>query len=162
MPSPQPAQAASAPQAPPHGASFIAPRPVEPTREPQVVRNDLRPLAESVATAAASVPQQQPEKRDERRRGPSLFERVTGTGRARELRQQQAAAAAAAPAPVPAPVQPPLVPAPAPAPAPAAAQPGAPAQQPRLGGLDPTERIPTSRQEEDLLDIPAFLRRQAN
>jgi cell division protein FtsZ len=155
-----------------HAASFIAPRPVEPTREPPVVRNDLRPLAESVAAAAESAPPQREEKREERRRGPSLFERVTGTGRARELRQQQAAppatapvmVPAAAPAPVqPAPVQPALMAAPVPAPAPAPAPvPAAAAQQPRLGGLDPTDRIPTSRQEEDLLDIPAFLRRQAN
>ena len=34
--------------------------------------------------------------------------------------------------------------------------------QPRLSGLDPAERIGHSQAEEDLLDIPAFLRRQAN
>jgi cell division protein FtsZ len=34
--------------------------------------------------------------------------------------------------------------------------------QPRLSGLDPKDRLATSRAEEDLLDIPAFLRRQAN
>ena len=33
---------------------------------------------------------------------------------------------------------------------------------PRLGGLSAGERLPTSQTEEDLLDIPAFLRRQAN
>ena len=33
---------------------------------------------------------------------------------------------------------------------------------PRLGGLSTTERLPSSQTEEDLLDIPAFLRRQAN
>jgi cell division protein FtsZ len=33
---------------------------------------------------------------------------------------------------------------------------------PRVGGLSPDERLPQSRDEEDLLDIPAFLRRQAN
>ena len=32
----------------------------------------------------------------------------------------------------------------------------------KLGGLDPADRLPTSENEEDLLDIPAFLRRQAN
>ncbi|MCH8237398.1 MAG: hypothetical protein IIC06_04410, partial [Proteobacteria bacterium] len=33
----------------------------------------------------------------------------------------------------------------------------------KLGGLDPADRLPTSSEnEEDLLDIPAFLRRQAN
>ncbi len=35
-------------------------------------------------------------------------------------------------------------------------------QQPRLSGLDPSERIGTRQADEDLLDIPAFLRRQAN
>jgi cell division protein FtsZ len=34
--------------------------------------------------------------------------------------------------------------------------------QPRLSGLDPKDRLSASRAEEDLLDIPAFLRRQAN
>ncbi|MFO1127995.1 MAG: cell division protein FtsZ [Rhodospirillales bacterium] len=33
---------------------------------------------------------------------------------------------------------------------------------PRLGGLSASERLPSSQAEEDLLDIPAFLRRQAN
>lgn len=32
----------------------------------------------------------------------------------------------------------------------------------KLGGLDPADRLPSSENEEDLLDIPAFLRRQAN
>ena len=36
-----------------------------------------------------------------------------------------------------------------------------PAAQPMLN-LDPGDRIATPRAEEDLLDIPAFLRRQAN
>jgi cell division protein FtsZ len=33
--------------------------------------------------------------------------------------------------------------------------------QPRFGAMDPGERLTPSR-EEDTLDIPAFLRRQAN
>jgi cell division protein FtsZ len=65
-------------------------------------------------------------------RGPSLFERVTGVTRR------------AAPQPEP-------VPAPRPA----------PPLQPRLGALDPADRLGPSK-DEDLLDIPAFLRRQAN
>jgi len=40
-------------------------------------------------------------------------------------------------------------------------EPAAPAQQ-RLGGLATEERLPGSQPEDDLLDIPAFLRRQAN
>ncbi|HZS85257.1 MAG TPA: cell division protein FtsZ [Stellaceae bacterium] len=65
-------------------------------------------------------------------RGPSLFERVTGVGRSR--------AHAEPPRPATAPSAP----------------------QPRLTALDPSERLVAARNEEDLLDIPAFLRRQAN
>jgi cell division protein FtsZ len=68
-------------------------------------------------------------------RGPSLFERVTGVGRHR------------APA--------------APAERPTRTVVG-PAQQQRLGALDPNDRLVGSKSEEDMLDIPAFLRRQAN
>ena len=62
-----------------------------------------------------------------------------------------------APAPQQPKVDPRVVPqAPArPMPTPAAAP------QPKLGGLDPAER-PVAQGQEDLLDIPAFLRRQAN
>ncbi len=41
-------------------------------------------------------------------------------------------------------------------------QQGAVKNMPRLGSVSPEERLPSSRNEEDLLDIPAFLRRQAN
>jgi cell division protein FtsZ len=34
--------------------------------------------------------------------------------------------------------------------------------QPRLRGVEAQERLPNSQSEEDLLEIPAFLRRQAN
>jgi cell division protein FtsZ len=35
-------------------------------------------------------------------------------------------------------------------------------RQPRIGGVSTDERLPSSQTEDDLLDIPAFLRRQAN
>jgi cell division protein FtsZ len=73
-------------------------------------------------------------------RVPSLIERVTGVGRAR----------ATPPEP------PPRRPA---QPAKPAAQPAA--AQPRLAPLEPDDR-PNLSKEDDLLDIPAFLRRQAN
>ncbi len=66
-------------------------------------------------------------------RGPSLFERVTGVGRGRSASEPAAPHRAAASAPA----------------------------QPRLGALDPADRLSGSK-DEDLLDIPAFLRRQAN
>jgi cell division protein FtsZ len=135
-----PAHAAPAP-APRH--SFIAPRPMEPAYEPQLIRTEPQitndPIAESLAAdAASSAP------REARPRGPSLFERFTGTGRARPASTEPAPA----PASRPMPQQP-------------ATRPSAP-EQPRLGGLDPADRAPSSRTEEELLDIPAFLRRQAN
>jgi cell division protein FtsZ len=55
---------------------------------------------------------------------------------------------------MPAAVAPAPAPAPQPAPQPAVAQ-------PRLGGLDPSDRL-QPKSEDDLLEIPAFLRRQAN
>jgi len=71
-------------------------------------------------------------------RVPSLIERVTGVGRARVS--------------PPEPLLPP-------------AQPAKPAvqsaTQPRLAPLEPDDR-PNLSKEDDLLDIPAFLRRQAN
>ncbi|MEQ8354893.1 MAG: cell division protein FtsZ [Kiloniellaceae bacterium] len=119
------------------------------------------------------------------RRG-GLFAKVTG-GAARALQaatqgadtaaraaQAAAPAHAAAPRPMPgrsaSPGQPerqsaaPANPGPASQPAPAADAQGAPGNgaQQRLSGLDPAERIGHSQAEEDLLDIPAFLRRQAN
>jgi cell division protein FtsZ len=72
---------------------------------------------------------------------PSLIERVTGVGRARAM--------------------PPTPPPAAPRdPQPRAAAPARPAQ-PRLAPLEP-EQHPGAAKEDDLLDIPAFLRRQAN
>ena len=55
-------------------------------------------------------------------------------------------------------------PAEAPAPQPQQAQRPAPAQaaQPRLGALNPGDRVRASQNEDEMLDIPAFLRRQAN
>jgi cell division protein FtsZ len=46
-----------------------------------------------------------------------------------------------------------------------ASQPAAPAPQPAVQtrlALDPTDRLTARPSEEDMLDIPAFLRRQAN
>ena len=90
------------------------------------------PLTQSPVPAAARDAQTRP-----KGRVPSLIERVTGVGRGRA-----AAAAAADRAAPPAP--------------PAATRP----TQPRLAPLEPEER--PGLKEDDLLDIPAFLRRQAN
>ena len=76
----------------------------------------------------------------EKRRGPNLFARVTGAAAwTRNATPEKKEAA------------PPAKPAAA-----------APAVQARLSGLDPQDRLASTKTEEDLLDIPAFLRRQAN
>jgi cell division protein FtsZ len=78
---------------------------------------------------------------EQRRRAPSLFEKVTS-----RLTGQQTPKAPPAPQ----------------APRPQAERRSEPVMsQPQLQ-LDPADRMSLSRQEEDMLDIPAFLRRQAN
>jgi cell division protein FtsZ len=129
-----PPTAAAAESAAIRGGAFIAPRPVDPGVPRQV------PLAHPAVpppAATAIAPQ--------RTRGPSLIERVTGVGRARPTAPAVAPVAAA---PAAAPAQRP------------AATPPRPAQ-PRLAPLEAEERTGNSK-EDDLLDIPAFLRRQAN
>jgi len=93
------------------------------------------PVAQAAGEAAGSTPRADAQPRP-KGRVPSLIERVTGVGRARP------------PAPVPDR---------SPRPATVPARPA----QPRLAPLEPEERPGTSK-EDDLLDIPAFLRRQAN
>jgi cell division protein FtsZ len=82
---------------------------------------------------------------EQRRRAPSLFEKVTS-----RLTGQQSPKAPPAPQ----------------APRPQADRHGDRRTEPVMSQpqlqLDPTDRMSISRQEEDMLDIPAFLRRQAN
>ena len=91
------------------------------------------PLTQSAVPASAAEAAPKP-----KGRVPSLIERVTGVGRARATPPE------ASPRPT--------------AQTKAAAQPSA---QPRLAPLEPDDR-PNLSKEDDLLDIPAFLRRQAN
>ena len=130
--------------------AYIPPPPVDPRA------TNIRPEPDPFAAAAmANGPQgTTPQTADSARKpkGPTLFERVTGTGRA-------AKPAACAPAPVdPAPGEG----AGARARGPESDREPASSGQPRLGGLDPSERLASTNPEDDLLDIPAFLRRQAN
>ena len=146
---------------------FIAPPASEPaTRlQPQVAEPVVpqmrapEPQAASHAGAAAQAPSMQmpapsmqppaltidPPHVEQRRRAPSLFEKVTS----RLTGQQSPKAPPAAQAPRPQ----------------AERQVDRRAEpvmsQPQLQ-LDPADRMSMSRQEEDMLDIPAFLRRQAN
>ncbi len=72
------------------------------------------------------------------RREPSIGRPAEGEGGAGEAAKAAAPQPTAAPKPV---------------------NPAAEARQPKLSGMEPTQ---TAKEEEDLLDIPAFLRRQAN
>jgi cell division protein FtsZ len=137
---PAPPAAEAAETAAVRGGAFIAPKPVDPGVPRQV------PLAHPAVPPAAAETPARP-----RSRGPSLIERVTGVGRVR-LTQPAATPTptAAAPAAPPAPPRPATAPSGAPRPA-----------QPRLASMEQEEQT-ASAKEDDLLDIPAFLRRQAN
>jgi cell division protein FtsZ len=157
---------------------FIAPPPVESTTMSQPPLQAARQPAPQPAAAAPAQPAPAPRR--------NLFSRVTGNAAgwaksaAAEIRDSHAGATpqlrAAAPRPSAAapaasttvapavqpghhvaaqhtPAQTTAVQQPAPTPAPL---------QPRLSGLDPKDRLAARREEEDTLDIPAFLRRQAN
>jgi cell division protein FtsZ len=145
---------------------FIAPRPVEaglppaqsaapstpaprpdPFAEAAYTNAGGRPLPTRAASPPASPPAAKAEPRPEKPRTPSLFERVTGAAglRAKPAAEPRLTGTAAEPT---------MRAAPAPA-APASPQAG-------LGQVDPAERLAASQPGDDLLDIPAFLRRQAN
>jgi cell division protein FtsZ len=154
---PAPAELPAAP-----AEAFIPPKPVEVAPAAAQAPAPANPFAEAelmnaTKPAAAAAP----------KRRPSLFERMTRSGMGRtegEAPRAQPTLVAPQGGIMPtAPAAPVAAPA-APAPAPVAAAPVAPAAapaQPRLGGLDPTDRL-APKAEDDLLEIPAFLRRQAN
>jgi len=132
---PVPPAAEAAENAAVKSGAFIAPRPVDagPARPVPIVQSAVgQPAGAEPAVAQAGSTPRGDAQPRPKGRVPSLIERVTGVGRAR-----------------------PPVPAPRPAPTPARTA------QPRLAPLEPEERPGTSK-EDDLLDIPAFLRRQAN
>ena len=185
-PAPHAAPLAAAPLAADGRKAFIPGLPVEPTATARAAQATApaaaRPFAEAAMVNAGHA------QRAAKASKPSLFERVTGTGRARDTAQEAArpseppAFRIAQPAPQPAP-QPMMAqqpapepvqvamaalaaaqtPAPMPAPQPAP-QPAASAQT-SLGlglGVDPADKPKAASMDDDLLDIPAFLRRQAN
>jgi cell division protein FtsZ len=127
--------------------SFVAPPAYEPALRAQPT------MAEPVTPRAA-------EPVAERKKAPSLFEKVTSRftsqpARTPESRPAESPRATAPSAQTPRPYAgQPFLPQPEPKPDPRL-------QQPQLQ-LDTTERASAQRSEEDLLDIPAFLRRQAN
>ena len=121
----------------PRRAPFIPPKPVVAHKATE--EGEPEPFAAAAIENAridAHKPQQE-------RRRPSLFERMTGAGKP----VQKEKPAAAAPKESVSVAQP--------ANAPDAAPPSAESPEPE-------ERFQLSQAEEEMLDIPAFLRRQAN
>ena len=161
------------------GQPFIPPRPATPgTQEPQLRAPQSTP--DAFAEAAIENGSAQTEKR----RGRSLFQKVTGAVNSLVTDEDRAAATnprAAEPASneppeaAPAPSSTAPVPGPTATPAPAAAPttppvaresapetaPPAPTQ-PSLTNLEPSGRTEPASGDDDMLEIPAFLRRQAN
>ncbi len=143
---------------------FVAPPAAEPAQrvqpaiaEPVVQQPVMREPTLSVPVPPAPsmpMPAQQPpaltvDAPHERRRAPSLFEKVTSRLTGGQPQQRTAAQGHQGGAPQQA------------AQAPAQRKVEPQALQPQLQ-LDPADRMSISRAEEDMLDIPAFLRRQAN
>jgi cell division protein FtsZ len=165
--------------------SFIAPLPAEPepAPEPEIrapARAPARVQAEPFAAAALENGSRAPRdaepvavKAPEPRKAPGFFAKMTG-GASRAIqaaakvgeqhgpraasRQGPAQTAAAPRATPPLPAEPRL--GARSMPAARAAEP--PAAEPRLSGFESASPDPAGQVDEDLLDIPAFLRRQAN
>jgi cell division protein FtsZ len=177
-----PAEEASDPEAAREDA-FIAPAPAQAPRQPKARQGD-DPAEQRVPSGRGGEPAL-------KRKGRSLFARVTGAARSTNADAEREAPAAPrrseeptlatgrrtaepqARAAQPEPAREPAAETRAPArgpsgraearPAPDQQRPQASQEssQPRLSGLDPADRQ-DSAQEDDQLDIPAFLRRQAN
>lgn len=131
------------------GDSFIPPAPME--RTGQLAPTEAEPFAEADMINASTSPAggQAGGQTTDRAftkgsgaRRPSLFSLATGSGRraAKEAAEKDKAAVEARPAP----------------------EVVSETRQPELGSMNPSDRLAQSQGEEDLLDIPAFLRRQAN
>jgi cell division protein FtsZ len=128
---------------------FIAPAPQLPPRRPEPAARPADAFRASDLVNAAPRPE------PARSRGPSLFRQITGLGLKAERAEPAAPARAEAARPTAA-QQPTTQPVGQPAGQTAAAA------QPRLGALHPSDRVRPSQSDDEMLDIPAFLRRQAN
>ncbi|MGB4100493.1 MAG: cell division protein FtsZ [Alphaproteobacteria bacterium] len=130
-PQPAPQQALRGQQV---GGNFVAPRPLEINRAPQMAQQQPLPRAtQSTTLSAQSLDALDPSAQQKGgKRAESLFTRITGFGLVRPSIEQDAPA-----------------------------QPQQPTQT-RLN-VEPNDRVQSSQnEEEDLLEIPAFLRRQTN
>ena len=195
IPEAQPATAQTAPEPAPAprppvltaGQPFIPPRPATPAaQEPH------RHAPQAAPNAFAEAAIENGAAHTEKRRGRSLFQKVTGAVNSL-VTDEEPSSARTAPArdaaPLKAPTQAPSFTAPAPQPAASTAPAVAPAPishekapettagisaeippetapptptQPSLTNLEPAARTEAASGDEDMLEIPAFLRRQAN
>ena len=129
-------------------AAFIPPRPVEPSVEPRArAPQGALPVNPIAAAALANGATGAARAKTSSGLGARLFSKVTGlAGRDRPVQPERAQPVAK----------------PEPQFAPATPRASQPAQQ-KFGGLEPSQPAPAAGgNQEDLLDIPAFLRRQAN
>lgn len=139
--------------------SFIPPMPeravVRPTRMPRIEELPVPAQNQIAASRAPAAPAQSPA--DQKRM--SLMQRLASVGFGRKDDETQEPQAA-----VRQPPQPPAIPqAPTAAHAEYMRRPAQPAPRPAQGQLDQMGRVAPNRgSEEDQLEIPAFLRRQAN
>jgi cell division protein FtsZ len=168
---PEPVQAAP-PNDPPAPRTFIPPAPERPAGRPRMPRIDELPLPGQNELRAKRGEPMEAENPEKRRGGLLRRLAAVGLGR-RESEEQQAPPANVRPVrPMPRPADRPVMPAPPP-PRPAAARPPEPrgpepvseyAKRAPHHGLDPLGRkAPVHNAgDDDQLDIPAFLRRQAN
>ncbi|PHS76650.1 MAG: cell division protein FtsZ [Rhodospirillaceae bacterium] len=133
--------------------------PSEPVVTPSGVKSTPDPMAEAAIMNGALSDAREPQKPSEAT--PSLFARVTGGA----MSKVSAFGQKSTPAPTPpaeddftdmhtAPAQPTTTP--------VMRSQSSVDLEPTLGGLDPQEQLQQSQAEPNLLDIPAFLRRQAN
>ncbi len=163
VPAPAAPQAEPAPQH--HAGPFVPPRPAAPVSNPALARaprmpqiHELPPIAQNQLMASRAAEDSAPESKRT-----SLLRRLAtvGFGGRREDEVAPAPRAAAMPPapPAPAAYQPPMPP------APRAPVPPAPQYRPAQGNLDGQGRAMPQQprmMDDDQLEIPAFLRRQAN
>jgi cell division protein FtsZ len=132
--------------------AMLQPTMTQPAMQQPTMNQPLVPQAAMIQPTMQPLPQNQASAQPERKKAPTLFEkmtsRITGTA-SRPATQPMPAQAGSRPQGREAPQR---------------SEPNfvqQPAQQTSLN-LDPTDRIGGQRGEEEMLDIPAFLRRQAN
>ncbi len=128
--------------------SFTPPSPAQPAVEGRAREAD--PFAAAAMMNGAKERENRADSKPIDKKRPSLFERVTGTGMAAKAKKAVKIA------------KPEYGPSVVAAKRDMATKPAQEADQAKLGGLDLQDRLAACPVEEDLLEIPTFLRRQAN